>query len=217
MGRLRCIKAVVLLKSFEQANPARCAIVNDQNRSPAEFRVLSDTRGRLRVRLLGTPRKRRSDVEQLSQTLAMRPIVTSFRANPSTGSVTLHYDADVHRVEDILEVLFGTGLRREQLDGTSVRLEPAGASDVAVSVVDAVNQLDARLSRMMRRRIDLKAAVPLTLVALGMWKTATQGVGWKQIPAYQLFWYAYATFRELNVESAVEALTRESSEIEPNT
>jgi hypothetical protein len=153
----------------------------------------------MRLRIGGNVARRRKALRHAAQVLRERSDVADVRINALTGSVTILFREDV-RPTDIEEALAQTGLRGTQRrHWLPQHLQPAQVSDTATQLLDAATQLDASLSRAMERRIDLKGLVPLTFFALAMVKVATQGIGWKQLPAYQLLAYAYSTFKDLNV------------------
>jgi hypothetical protein len=172
--------------------------VNQTHNGPVTFRILSETRGRLRLRVLGTVRFRRRAVQRVAQILSERNDVLDVHANPATGSVTLVYRQDAE-APNFTALLAEAGLGAEEPAAEKTKLEPAGMSDTATTILDAVTQLDARLSRSMQRRLDLKSAVPLALLGLAAWKIATEGIGWKQLTGATLLWYAYTAFKDLDV------------------
>jgi hypothetical protein len=161
------------------------------------FRILSRTPGRLRLRVLGNVRLRRRAVQRIAQTLSQRSDVLDVHANPATGSLTLLYRQGAEP-PDVAALLTEAGVRPEAVTGGN-QLEPAGMSDTASTILDAVTQLDARFSLSTQQRLDLKSAVPLVLLGLAAWKIATEGIGWKQLSATTLLWYAYSTFKDLDV------------------
>jgi hypothetical protein len=61
-------------------------------------------------------------------------------------------------------------------------------------VVDTVNDLDQRLSRLTGRKVDLKLLFPVALGAIGVRSAIANGVGLTEVPAYILIWYAFDAF-----------------------
>lgn len=180
--------------------------MNQTHNGSVKFRVLSHTSGRLRLRILGSPKYRRRAVQQLARSLAERNDIRDFHVNPVTGSVTLLYEGDAE-TPDVVTMLAQAGIAADEPSADGVhRLEPAGMSETATGILGTVTQLDAMFSRATQRRLDLKSAVPLTLLGLAAWKIATQGIGWRQLSASTLLWYAYSTFKDLDVPRGAQAV-----------
>jgi hypothetical protein len=129
----------------------------------------------------------------LRTALSDRPGVATVHANPATGSLLVHYDREALHRDDILGILEDVGLVFADLADVPA---PSGGphSTTAGGLIEAIGDLDARLSALTNRRVDLKLLFPFALGAIGLRQTLSQGLGLSQVPGYVLLWYAFDSF-----------------------
>jgi Heavy metal associated domain 2 len=161
--------------------------------------VVSDTAGRLRVRL---PRKARSAamMARIAREVGERPGISGVSTNSTTGSVTVRYDPGARGRDEIVALLHDTGVLVLEITHADEE-DGRGRSRTSDTIVDMLDDADRWLSRLTGRRIDLRTAFPLTLGAVGVWRAASVGLGLSQIPTYVLLWWAFDSFYKLNVQS----------------
>jgi hypothetical protein len=137
--------------------------------------IAHHVRGRLRMKI---PAAKGDEVllEQIKRALTPVPGMLDIEVNPSTGSVILHYDPDVH--EDIHDKLLEHGsdhihlsrLRVTEVDELDEQIEReaeflAEHSRAARAVVDFCKSLDREVKLATDNNVDLKVLVPLGLAA----------------------------------------------------
>src|SRR5438105_4199576 len=126
--------------------------------------VVSNTPGRLRVRV---HRQHRDPhlMHRVHAQLTAHPHIKTVYANPSSGSVLVHYDPHAHSFDAILAALHDLGV----IVGDVVRSEEvklvteAGQSKAATSVLDALGDLDSRVAHLTGHHVDLKLLFPVSL------------------------------------------------------
>ncbi|GAC1323046.1 MAG: hypothetical protein NVSMB2_20580 [Chloroflexota bacterium] len=165
--------------------------------------IASHTPGRLRIRL-DSRRRQKAALLRVRDHMQDQPGVVKVDANPTTGSVVVHYDQHGARRGDLLAALSDVGVIlgdvAETVDGHSLPSEGPGRSTTAVSVVDSISDLDRRLSDLTGRKIDMKLLFPISLGVLGIRQVLTRGWGLTEVPAYVLLWYAFDSFWKFHRE-----------------
>jgi hypothetical protein len=146
---------------------------------------------------------------QIEQRLCERSGVSSVETNQRTGSVLVHYDRRRLSPNDLLDVVHELGMVAFSVAGTEGLPGPSeqppaevrpkvGHSTTAVTVMDALTDLDQWLSELTGGRLDVKLLFPLSLGALAVRQIATTGLGLAEVPGYVLLWYAFDAFYKLH-------------------
>ncbi len=185
------------------------------NNQEAHGQVISDTPGRLRIRLR-RPHRRSGLMQQAQTRLEERPGVQQVETNTTTGSMMVRYDPGTASVDDLLAILKDAGIVALQTaSDLGLELPKAGRSTTAVDIVAMMDDLDRRISLLTGRRLDLKLAFPAALFAMGIRQTITKGLGLSQVPGYVLLWYAFDSFWKFHQEEPVEAKSARQHPVEP--
>ena len=169
--------------------------------------IVSDTAGRLRVRLRRS-RRHPQDMATIRDRVCARSGIDGVDINPTTGSVTVSYDHTRRTRDDVVAMLKDVGVVFGEISGAGDTLsgvlsagkEGGGRSTTAQGIVGAVDDLDRRLSALTGRTLDLKLLFPAALGAFGLIKIARDGLQFGDIPGYVLLWYAFDSFYKLHVE-----------------
>jgi hypothetical protein len=69
-----------------------------------------------------------------------------------------------------------------------------GHSTTTAGIVATMGDLDRRLSELTGRTVDLKLLFPVALGAIGIRAAIVNGIGFVEVPAYILIWYAFDAF-----------------------
>ncbi len=159
-----------------------------------DARLASHIPGRLRVKLAESSRGARI-MDRIKEQLSDVAGIDTVDLNRTTGSITVHYDHKKYTVDGIHQVL-------EDVDVVLANLTdaPSIVKDTKESptFIGAIEDLSRRLSGAVGINIDLKTALPLTLLAAGAWSIARQGLRVSQVPAWALLWLAFDTFVKLH-------------------
>lgn len=175
----------------------------------AHGQIVSHTAGRMRVRLHQQHRDPAA-LEALEDRLCEHAAVASVTTNRRTGSVLVHYDHQRLTKDDLVELLWDAGVVArdllgaeeipEDLGGAPASSSPSAASHstTATSLLDALTDLDQRLSKLTNGTLDVKLLVPTSLGLLAIRQIAMNGLGLSQVPGYVLLWYTFDSFYKLH-------------------
>jgi heavy-metal-associated domain-containing protein len=183
-------------------------------------RIVSHAPGRVRVRLQREHRD--PDVlTEIEERLGARNGVSSVSADTRTGSVLVHYDRQALSRENLVEMLFDVGVVVRELLGADEVPDDLGRGDAspgvvqhsegATSILDAVTDLDRRISELTGGRIDLKLLVPAGIGLIALRQVAINGLGLTQVPGYVLLWYTFDSFYKLH-QRKTAALVEKAAE-----
>jgi hypothetical protein len=157
-------------------------------------------------------------LESLEDRLSEHPAVASVATNPRTGSVLVKYDHHQLTKADLMELLWDAGLVARELLGAEEIPEDLGRdapvvphSSTATTLLDALTDLDQRLSRLTNGKLDVKLLVPTGLGLLALRQIAVNGLGLGQVPGYVLLWYTFDSFYKLHQRKPV-AVVDEAAE-----
>jgi hypothetical protein len=187
----------------------------DQRDGKRQGRIVSQAPGRMRVRLNHEYRDPAA-LKQVEEELGGRDGVTAVSTDARTGSVLVHYDRFTLATDDLRDMLFDVGIVASDLIGAEgiprelgrerASRDVAPHSSGATAVLDALTDLDHRISQLTGGKLDLKLLVPVGLGLLAMRQVALNGLGLAQVPGYVLLWYTFDTFYKLHQRKAVAAI-----------
>jgi len=174
----------------------------------------------MRVRLHRNQRDP-AELAQIQHRLAGRDGVSAVATDARTGSVLVTYDHHALSKDDLKTMLFDVGvIARDVLGAEGVPedlgLEAAPHSSTATGLLDALTDLDQRVSKLTGGRIDIKLLVPAGLGLIGLRQIMTSGLGLAEVPAYVLLWYTFDSFYKLH-QRRTEPVAIEPVAIEPVT
>jgi hypothetical protein len=120
-----------------------------------------------------------------------------------------------------VELLWDAGLVARELLGAAdipgdlgraVSTSPSSAphSATATSLLDALTDLDRRLSKLTNGKLDVKLLVPTGLGLLAIRQIAMNGLGLSQVPGYVLLWYTFDSFYKLHQRKSAAVVERAS-------
>jgi len=173
------------VKQTRQHNPTKPVV-----------RLASHSRGRLRVRV-GRGTHREKLLARIKEHLQAQPGVSDVDIHPATGSAVVTYDHNEQSGAGILRLM-------GDLDVVVASFHPS-PDDHAVdshlglpSVTEAIDDLDQYLHETMGVRVNLRMAVPLGLLAIGVWSVAKRGLMIDSVPGWVFLWLAFDTFVKLH-------------------
>jgi hypothetical protein len=184
-------------------------------------RIVSHAPGRMRVRL-NQEHRDPAAMKQIEQQLGGRSGVTSVSTDHRTGSLLVQYDHVSLAKDEMVDILFDVGVVARDLLGAEELPEDLGRESAdhrcvaehsagAVSVLDALTDLDNRISRLTGGKVDLKLLVPAGLGLLALRQVALNGLGLGQVPGYVLLWYTFDSFYKLH-QRKTAALVEKAAE-----
>jgi hypothetical protein len=178
--------------------------------------IVSHSAGRVRVRL--HPAHRHEAVlGEVQQDLLTRAGISTVTTNTQTGSVLVQYDRHRLTRDDLLSMLRDVGIMARDMSGGAEELPEAldpsaGGSEVvphsttATGLMDALTDLDRRLSDLTGGKLDVKLLFPLGLGIMATRQIATAGLGLAEVPGYVLLWYAFDSFYKLHQRRTAHVL-----------
>lgn len=150
-------------------------------------RIASHTPGRLRVKVArGKPDA--AAMRRIKAGLEARPGIAGVGVNPANGSITVHYDPKHHSTAGILGVLEDVDVLVDSLT------DIPGLETQALTVGEAIGDLNARLSRRVGWPIDLRVVLPLLFVGAGTWSILRHGLMLGKVPGWMLLWLGFDLF-----------------------
>ncbi|MBZ8179463.1 HMA2 domain-containing protein [Oscillatoria salina] len=155
-------------------------------------RIVSQTPGRLRFRLLGT--RQPEQIERIAATLKEILEIYRVRTNLASGSITIFYARDRLNFTDLCQIL-------ADLNITFERQVTKGKSQAAAAIVDSVTNFNREVKYTTNGIADLRFFVPLTFSILAVRQLITKGVQLEIIPWYVFAWYAFDSFLKLHYTS----------------
>jgi hypothetical protein len=182
--------------------------------------IVSHAPGRIRVRLEAGQRSP-AVLDQIEHALGRKSGVASVSTNARTGSILVYYDEDILSKDDLTAMLSDVGVAALESGGADEASRDRGRggravadhSSGAVSVLDAVTDLDHWISRLTGGKLDLKLLVPAGLGLLALRQIALNGVGLGQMPGYVLLWYTFDSFYKLHQRKTAQFLETVAEEV----
>lgn len=160
----------------------------------AAGRTVSQSHGRLRVRLEREHRDRPALMAHIKENMARVEGVKSVDVNEATGSILIHHDPGVvshatlqKTLQDLGVILLDEGLEASEYSEFAAKL---------LRVVDAVDQW---IKKVTGRTVDLRMLVPIGFTAGGIALAIVNGgFGIMDIPAFVFVWIGFDAFVQLH-------------------
>jgi copper chaperone CopZ len=151
--------------------------------------MASATAGRVRLKSLHT-RHNPALLERIKSALEAKPEVSRVHVNPTAGSFTVHYDSSRCDKAGILKSLQDLDVIVE-----GVTHAPSVASpETTLTVNEAIDDLNRRLSSWFGLSVDLRTVLPLTFVGAGLWSIVRNGLMLEKVPGWLLLWLGFDLF-----------------------
>jgi Heavy metal associated domain 2 len=174
------------LPKLKQSEP-----VKTSNHTQITTKIVSDSPGRLRLRI-GSKNRKAGDIQKIVAALEAHPNITQVQTNISQGSITIkHEGEDSH--ENTLAALKDLGIIFGDI--------AEGKSEAAAEVSNAVVDLNKRVRESSDGLVDLRFLFPLGLGCLSIRQLMIKGLQFDIIPWYVLAWYSFDSFLKLHAAS----------------
>lgn len=179
--------------------------------------IVSQAPGRMRVRLHRGHRDP-SELARIEGRLVRRDGIQAVATNTRTGSVLVHYDRRALSKDDLVAMLYDVGVAAREVLGAEdvpedLGREPAPHSAPAIGLMDALSDLDQRVSRLTGGKLDVKVLVPAGLGLLALRQILSTGLGLADVPGYVLLWYTFDSFYKLHQRKTATAIASTVGEI----
>ncbi|BAZ29718.1 hypothetical protein NIES4074_21650 [Cylindrospermum sp. NIES-4074] len=156
---------------------------------PISTKIVSDTPGRLRLRVAPGDREVRK-MQIITDVIKAQSNVSQVRANFRHGSILINHSGKEGSLENVLATLKDIGIIFADIT--------QGNSEAAVGVSSAVVDLNRRVEEATNGVADLRFLFPLGLSLLAARQLMLKGLQLEVIPWYVLAWYAFDIFIKLH-------------------
>ncbi|BAY18358.1 hypothetical protein NIES21_42040 [Anabaenopsis circularis NIES-21] len=157
---------------------------------PISTKIISDTPGRLRLRI--APSHRQTwEIQRIVKMLDAQPNIIQVNTNIQNGSIVIHHDRNDESWQNVLATLKDIGIIFADVTNES-------HSDTAATIANAVYDLNDRVERATNNVVDLRLIFPLALGCLSVRQLLVRGLQLEIIPWYVLAWYAFDSFIKLH-------------------
>ncbi|MBE9166101.1 hypothetical protein IQ238_00655 [Pleurocapsales cyanobacterium LEGE 06147] len=180
--------------------------VQNQDASPVYARVVSQTPGRIRLRVDHSYRQKHK-LEPIADALKKKVEVYRVKANITSGSITVHHGRELLSGEEIRAILKDLGIILVEIEDIPIQLN--GNSSAAAGITKATTDLNQRVKKITQGAIDLRFIMPFCFAMLALRQLWLKGLQFEAIPWYVLAWYSFDSFIKLNQSG--ESLSQERS------
>ncbi|GAX37857.1 HMA2 domain-containing protein [Nodularia sp. NIES-3585] len=156
---------------------------------PIATKIISDTPGRLRLRISQSHRHPR-EMQHIANVLKVQSNINQVRTNISHGSIIINHDGKDATLEKVLTTLLDLGVTFTDIT--------EGNSEAAEDIKSTIINLNKQLEQATSGEVDLRFLFPLGLSILAVRQVITKGLQLEIIPWYVLAWYAFDSFMKLN-------------------
>ncbi|MBE9198625.1 MULTISPECIES: HMA2 domain-containing protein [unclassified Nodularia (in: cyanobacteria)] len=162
---------------------------------PISTKIISDTPGRLRLRISQAHRHPR-EIQRIAHVLKAQSHISQVRTNISHGSIIINHDGKDGTLENVLTTLLDLGVTFADIT--------EGNSEAAEDMKSTIINLNKRLEQATSGEVDLRFLFPLGLSLWAVRQVIVQGLQLEIIPWYVLAWYAFDSFIKLNSSSQLQ-------------
>lgn len=157
---------------------------------PISTKIISDTPGRLRLRVASSHRQA-GEIQRIAKMLNAQPNISQVKTNVHNGSIVIHHDRNDESWQNVLATLKDIGIIFAEI-ATETHTE------TAATVANAVCDLNGKVEKATNGAVDLRIIFPLSLAMLSIRQLLKQGLRLEIIPWYVLAWYAFDSFIKLH-------------------
>ncbi|MBD2347065.1 HMA2 domain-containing protein [Anabaena subtropica] len=156
---------------------------------PIHTKIISDTPGRLRLRIAHSHRQPET-MEQIANKLAAQSHIDQVRTNVAHGSIVIKYSEKNGTLDNVLATLQDLGMIFGEIT--------QGSTEAATTVSSAVVDLNKRVRQATDGVVDIRFLFPLGLSILSVRQLMIKGLQFEIIPWYVLAWYSFDSFIKLH-------------------
>ena len=175
--------------------PQKASTVENQNSSSLEAQIVSQTPGRVRLRVTPVHRQQQK-ITPIVNALKARLEIYRVKTNIPSGSITILHGRELLTSQDMCTVLQDLGVNLVE-----VTQEPrisVSSSLSAAAIIKTATGLNQRVKTVTNDTVDLRFLLPLSFGVLAVRQLIVKGWQLEIIPWYVLAWYAFDSFIKLN-------------------
>ncbi len=174
----------------------KASIVENQNSSSLETQIVSQTPGRIRLRVTPAHRHQQKITPIVNQ-LKARLEIYRVKTNIPSGSITVLHGRELLSSQEICTVLQDLGVNLVEVT-KKPSISVSNSSNASAAVITTTTNLNQRVKTATKDAVDLRFLVPFGFGILAMRQLAVKGWQLELIPWYVLAWYAFDSFIKLN-------------------
>ena len=175
--------------------PQQASTVENQNFSSLEAQIVSQTPGRIRLRVLPAQRQQQK-ITPIVNALKARLEIYQVKKNIPSGSITVLHGRELLNSQDMRTVLQDLGVTFREIPQEPISSVTNSSS--ATTVIRTATDLNQRVKTASKDAIDLRFLFPLGLGMLAVRQLIVKGWQLELIPWYVLAWYAFDSFIKLH-------------------
>ncbi|MBU7582047.1 MAG: hypothetical protein KAF91_03915 [Nostoc sp. TH1S01] len=172
-------------------NVVEAAALNTPSK-PISTKIISDTPGRLRLRIAPSHRHT-GEMKRIVKMLNAQPNISQVNTNIQNGSIVIYHDRNDESWQNLVSTLKDIGIIFADVTTGS-----ESHSEAAATVANAVFDLNDRVEQATKGVVDLRFIFPLALGCLSVRQLLIKGLQLEIIPWYVLAWYAFDSFIKLH-------------------
>lgn len=183
------------MNNLQLETDSRSLTQSSQHDSSIVVRILSQTPGRIRIRVALSPRQR-EQINLIVVGLKHRSGIERVRANFHSGTITVFHNPKSINSVQILDLLTDLGLSFSKITPKYPSLTPE-YSMAAIGVTQVTQDLNQKIRQTSNGKVDLGFLIPLSFALLAWRQLIIKGWQLELIPWYVLAWYAFDSFLKL--------------------
>ena len=176
--------------------PQKASTVDNQIAFSLEAQIVSQTPGRVRLRVTPVHRQQQK-IAPIVNALKARLEIYRVKTNIPSGSITVLHGRELLSSQDMCIVLQDLGVNLVEITKEPIR-SVSSSTSAAAEVIKTATDLNQRVKTATSDAVDLRFLFPLSLGVLALRQLIVKGWLLELIPWYVLAWYAFDSFIKLN-------------------
>ena len=176
--------------------PQKASTVDNQIAFSLEAQIVSQTPGRVRLRVIPSHRQQQK-ITPIVNALKARLEIYRVKTNIPSGSITVLHGRELLSSQDMCIVLQDLGVNLVEITKEPIR-SVSSSTSAAAEVIKTATDLNQRVKTATSDAVDLRFLFPLSLGVLALRQLIVKGWQLELIPWYVLAWYAFDSFIKLN-------------------
>lgn len=170
--------------------------VQNQDSSPVYAQIVSQTPGRIRLRV-HHPHRQKHKLEPIADTLKKKVEIYRVKTNIPNGSITVMHGRELLSGEDIRAILRDLGIIFAEIT-EEIPIPIQGKSSAAAGITKATTDLNQHVKKITQGAVDLRFIMPFCFAVLALRQLWIKGLQFDTIPWYVLAWYSFDSFIKLH-------------------
>ncbi len=171
-------------------------MVENQNHSSVEALIVSQTPGRVRLRVFPAHRHQQK-ITPIVNSLKARLGIYRVKTNIPSGSIIVLHGRELLSSQEMRTVLQDLGVNLLEITQES-NISGSSSSSAAAEIIKTATDLNQRVKTATNDAVELRFLLPLSFGVLAWRQLIVKGWQLELIPWYVLAWYAFDSFIKLH-------------------